>query len=294
MWRNIGQFVRNVFTYWGVLLSGISPIIIFWIWSQVTGALGHPEMSATLPAPLKWALIMFAVVIASFRAWRSQQQEVLRLAEIVRPKLRCSFNSADPGCVRPGVKFRQVKRHGQLPSILSPSSVVSSSSSYSIMLGTSTESLSLGAAPTMPRPQNTEVIATYYRIKVETDGVSQVPKCRGRLLSIKRDNEFVFSGEPTDLPFAPSERPDAIDKTVHDKAPEYLDFLAITNSNEVFITTYAHEGSSSVDWANLFREAGEYTLNIAIASVGPSRTVELKLDWTGNEQTSNVHVTAST
>src|SRR5260221_6356096 len=71
--------------------------------------------------------------------------------------------------------------------------------------------------------------ATYYRIKVEADNVDHVSSCQGRLVSIEKAGKLILEGEPITLPFAPSERSDAISKTIHKDAPEYLDFLAITD-----------------------------------------------------------------
>ena len=245
MWRDIGRFIGEVFHFWGTLLSGISPIILLWIWSKITTALGYPEMSAALPDPLMWALVTLAVFIASFRAWRSRHQEVGRLAEIIRAKLKCSFSASDPGCVKRNIKIGE--------------------------------------------SNGKEVKGTFYRVKVETDGVTQVNSCCGRLRSIKHNGTEVFSGQPCRLPFTPSERPDSVDKTIYESEPEYLDCVLITNGNKVFIWASDQEGQRGPKYGNLLEVHGDYEFNISVVSSTSTCLVPpLILKWRGSQQSADM------
>lgn len=263
------------------LISGGIACLLGIAWPYLAAAIKRPEWSATVPLWLVIGVLALAVFVACFQAWRSEHLEVMRYEELVRPKLKCSFRPADPGCVRTGVRFSPIQQSGLNASITGPSS-----SSYSIMWGTSTPTPP--AFVSGPPPPNSQIPVTYYRIRVEADVATQVSKCHGRLLKITRGNDVVFDGEPVDLPFAPSERAGAIDKTIHAKAPEFLDFLAISNDDKVFITTHEHMGSSSIDWDNLFTTAGEYKFHIAVLSESPTVGIEPVLKWTGNRLTSEM------
>lgn len=277
------QFITAVIKDWLVRISGGLAFLLAFVWPWAAKAFNHSEWSTNVPLWLVIYVLLAAIFISCFKAWRSEHLEVVRYHELVRPKLKCSFRAHDAGCVRDGVRFSRIQNFGLAASTAGPTST---SSFYS--WGTSTESsIPLGLMPDIQRRENS-ITATYYRIRVETDGTAQVPKCHGRLLEIKRGDEIIFDGEPADLPFAPSESADAIEKTIHDKAPEYLDFIAITSENKVFITTHEHKGSSSIDWENLFPVAGEYQFRIAIASMSPTIIIEPILKWTGDRQTSEM------
>ncbi|MFZ0497131.1 MAG: hypothetical protein WBE85_11340 [Methylocella sp.] len=132
------------------------------------------------------------------------------------------------------------------------------------------------------------VSATYYRIKVETDYAAMVPNCHGRLIWIKRGPKTILEGEPIYLPFAPATKNDALSKHIHDGAPEFLDFMMITDDNKVILTQPEFYGSSSVDWKNLFSDPGDYTFHILILSETSSVAIDLIFRWKGERATSEI------
>lgn len=157
--------------------------------------------------------------------------EIRNLKERIRPKLRYSFRMSDPGCVRPNTTITW----SSPPTALPPAATVlpPAASSSPLIVPEVPAGYTIGIVGGRLMPSGGENMhttkATYYRIKVEADNVDHVSSCQGRLVSIEKAGKLILEGEPITLPFAPSERSDAISKTIHKDAPEYLDFLAITD-----------------------------------------------------------------
>jgi hypothetical protein len=134
-----------------------------------------------------------------------------------------------------------------------------------------------------------ELKGTFYRVKVEADSVIQVDSCSGRLRSIKRDGTEVFSGQPCRLPFTPSERPDAVNKTIHENEPEYLDCVLVTNDNKVFIWASDQEGQRGPKYGHLLETPGDYEFNISVVSSAPTCFVPpLIFKWRGSQQSAEM------
>jgi hypothetical protein len=85
------------------------------------------------------------------------------------PKLKCAFDPADPGCVRPPAPVTWLSPEGRV----------------------------VGSFE-----------ASYFRVRVECVTGAQVDGCRGRLVSIHRDGVAVLKGENLLLTFAPAEQAD--------------------------------------------------------------------------------------
>jgi hypothetical protein len=135
-----------------------------------------------------------------------------------------------------------------------------------------------------------ELKGTFYRVKVESNGVTQVNACSGRLRSIKRDGIEVFAGQPCRLPFTPSERSDAVNKVIHHNEPEYLDCILVTNDDKVFVWASDAEGKRDGKYGQLFEAPGDYELDISVLSDGPSIRILLTLIWRGSQQSAQMMV----
>lgn len=203
-----------------------------------------------------------------FQVWKINKSEILALEERIRPKLKCYFSMDDVGCVRPNTKMTV---GGPSGSSAPTFTLVSTSSHFEVS------------------PWNSvQVPMNYYRIRVDVDGVDHVENCRGRLEWVKKDGVTIVAGEPTTLPFAPSENKDAVSKTIHGNSSEFLDLLYIKDNNEVRITSYQFYGSSSIDWLGLFATPGEYRMKVQILSDGPTVGTEILFSWTGDRKTATL------
>jgi hypothetical protein len=168
-----------------------------------------------------------------------------------RPRLRCSFDMNDPGCRRPNTAINV------------------SDIAYNHL--------------------SIQTRCDWYRVKVETRGTENICGCRGRLISIKRGEAVLLSGENPVLPFAPYERSDAVAKTIHPNVPEYLDLLAITEFNQVIIILHEFQGSTSVNWPDIFSLQGDYLIEIAVVSDNaPSASLRLLFKWRLNRTASEI------
>jgi hypothetical protein len=174
----------------------------------------------------------------------------------VAQRLKCSFDMNDPACLRPNTEITFI----QAGDAVFPQGVTITISSL--------------------RPLFTQqsIRSTYFRLKVETESVAVVAKCRGRLLSITRDGQNLL-GEPLILPFAPSENLDSLSKEIHQGIPEYVDFLAITDGNMVLLTPPKHHHPSSVKYENIFSRPGEYMLILHSAPLPCTTCVSPRGGW---------------
>jgi hypothetical protein len=133
---------------------------------------------------------------------------------------------------------------------------------------------------------NRKIVCTYYRIKVEADCSGHVSDCRGHLLFIKHGNKIIFQGENIILPFAHSDKNDAV---VYEGVPEYLDFLVITDDNEISSATRGFKVPSSINYQELFSQPGDYEFDVVISSPkGPSVSIKPVLKWSGDRLTSKM------
>jgi hypothetical protein len=128
---------------------------------------------------------------------------------------------------------------------------------------------------------------TWYRIKVETVGPHNIHGCTGRLLSVRHGNTELLHADAPVLPFTPGSDPDAALKTIRHRVPEFLDVLSANATNGVVHVIIGHR-SAMVDWNNMFIQAGEYYLKIAITSDSPTVEIDLKFNWTLDPATSEI------
>jgi hypothetical protein len=212
---------------------------------------------------LFFALAGVCLILAAYFMWRKERERVDELSERVRPKLKCSFNMKDTACAVRGVTIQFVKsRHSPLP-----------------------EGISITAVAMPDFLSSNRITADYFRLRVETDKSVLVEKCEGHLMAIECEGKSLL-GEPVALPFAPSERTDALSRTIHEHVPAYLDVVAITTENKVIVTTRNHQRPSSVQqFEQMFAKAADYRLRLAIASDGPTVRCNLLFKWTGDPNT---------
>lgn len=194
-----------------------------------------------LPTMSWWVVIPLALAPLILWAIGGLTRQVVLLERRLRPKLKCSFASADAGCIRPNTVVSFANRQ--------------------------------------------KVRCTYYRIRVQTDCSGHVPDCRGRLILIRRGKNVLFEGENLILPFAHSGNSVRIDQGV----PEYLDFIVITNDNNIWLGIPHFMGPSSIKYNELFSQPGDYEFHIAISSPQcPSVLIKPVLKWSGDRLTSEM------
>lgn len=269
-WYSVREFLRIAYHGFAVRISSVFFVpftILTWI----------------LPATYQKVICGIGAIIAfgamAYFVWEKERKEVLSLKERIRPKLKCSFNVGDGGCVRPGAVLRKVGQQ----------STTTSSSSVTLVSVTNEPGKMPEVRVIEDKPPPESLRATYYRIKVEADGVQSVTGCKGRLNRITRGGLTLFDGEPETLPFAPAWiDAESTSKTIHAGAPEYLDFLAIAASNQAIVTVKNLGGASSVPWLSLIDIPGDYHFHISILSATPTVSIDVVLHWTGAQGTSSV------
>jgi hypothetical protein len=288
--KPVQKFLGLVWAEWSSRVTGSlsALLVLLGLGLSIASAFGVTIPNDALIQTATWILAAACGGQAAYSIWHTESQKVLVLQERFRQKLKLSFSMTDPGCVRPNTKFR-------LRATSLGRAFDSSSSSFSHIamapLEPYTIATTTGAIYSYPDPSDAE--GTYYRVKVEADRMVQVVACAGRLETIKKDGQVIVSGEPTTLPFARGEDSDAISKTVHSAAPEYLDFLFITDSNKVMVTAHKGRASSSIDWERLFTEPADYILDIKIVSSEPTAGITLQLKWSGVRATSEIKCLAT-
>jgi hypothetical protein len=216
---------------------------------------------------VKWTCIYTAVawtviflvrlgVVSSFQIYRGQKRSIETTAVAPpKPKLNCSFNISDAGCFRPNTTLNFVLRDDGV--VDQKNTII-------------------------------KIPCNWYRIKVVASGGTFIG-CRGRIISIKRGEAQVFSGEIAILPFAPSEKEDAISKSIYEGAPEYLDLFALTENSKVTLALHKFIGSNSVNWTDMFSLAGDYRFEILVISAeSVAASTSLLFRWTLNPATSEI------
>jgi len=198
-------------------------------------------------------ILLIAAIEGSYRHYMKAAKRIEILEERVRPKLKCSFGQNIPGCFNKDSTIHIITFRG-------------------------TE-------------QYRESLKSHYcRIKIEANCVGHVQNCSGRLICIKKDGIIIFDRESFHLTFAPAERPNPRFKDVNDKVPEFLDVMALTEENEVLITTPNFTNPSSFDQNKIFSERGNYLLSIVVSSpVTVSIPIDVGLRWTRDWNTSEVY-----
>ena len=196
-------------------------LVYSWIMGKL-GGFGLTEAQVIEAFGAIGAPVLGAIAVAVFLHWYVKRDFERRFREAVAPKLKCSFRIDDPGCVRPKTEIRRRNAPPSAP-LFEPPMVYFPPETTTVrtVIGRGFYSVS---EPAMS--------VTYYRVKVEADSIECVRNCFGRLIEITKEGTVIFSGEPILLPFAPAEQPNAIRKDVFQVAPEFLDFLYITDSDK--------------------------------------------------------------
>jgi hypothetical protein len=130
--------------------------------------------------------------------------------------------------------------------------------------------------------------ARYFRLRVEVTHGNHVSECAGRMVRIIAP-DGVVTRENLRLPFAQAEEPDAISKNIQKDAPEYMDAIAITEDNQVLVPTYQWKVPNSVNWVEMFKDSGDYKLEIAVLSPNaPTARINLLFHWSGDWRTASM------
>ena len=241
-----------------------------------------------------------AALCSTYWVWKAEHTRGEELSEVLRPKLDLSFQTELEGCVKRNVTL-----------ILAPeSSAISSAQSVyeAITSGRQVEGTTQSSAPLItmalqpqqstsmapiagaitpwhsadnPQSKSVVVRGNYYRVRVQNIGGNPIHNCTGRLLEIKRDGHTLVSGESINLTFAPAEDSDTLKKSIRNGAPEFLDFLMITDENKLLIAARGFKSASSIKWDEVFRENGEYVFKIAVVTDGPGKEITIRLIWNG-------------
>src|SRR6266851_6305477 len=106
-----------------------------------------------------------------------------------------------------------------------------------------------------------DVVATWYRIKVEALGVSALTGCRGRLVALERGSSNLLLGETPSLSFAQG---DGLSKIISPGVPEYLDFLVANDTHGAHVPVVSEHLSQAVRWNELFSIPGDHRLRIVV------------------------------
>jgi hypothetical protein len=281
LWRRWGDYQSVV----AILdLLDLKTAIVALVGSLAMIFIGSTDYSWSAPAVILAAIIAGAGLSIIFIALRlalvifsrrKVENEKLSEVPLGSSPLICYFAMDDSGCVRPNAIIRQLIRL--------PQSTSSAVLSGGLETGTTLTPGNLISRPLAPA---LETKGTYYRIKVSA-AADYAPECKGRLEWMRRGS-LLLIGEPILLPFAPSEAPDSISKRIHIGAPEYLDFLFISDFNRVVLTTLNFSGPSSISWETLFAVSGEYMFHIKILSPAGVASIDLLFRWTGNRATSEI------
>ncbi|MDB5578298.1 MAG: hypothetical protein JWR80_3474 [Bradyrhizobium sp.] len=190
-----------------------------------------------------WAFAPLVIwFLVAYVRRRSHSAKIDELTAQLTPKLKCSFDMNDPGCVRPNTK--------------------------------------IVAGP------NKDVVATWYRIKVEALGTSTLRECRGRLVAIERGSGNLLLGETPTLNFSQG---DPLSKTISPGVAEHLDFLVANDTHGAHVAVVPEHLSQAVQWNDLFSLPGDYRIRIAVVSTNsPPASIDLIFRWTLNPRTSEV------
>lgn len=130
-------------------------------------------------------------------------------------------------------------------------------------------------------------LGSWYRIRVENKSSVPITKCSGRLVSIKRGDTELLMGEMPLLPFSPQDAIDALSKTIYPNVAEYLDLLAIRESDVLLVLRGFL--SAAVQWHDLFSLPGDYTLSVVVVSDGvTSEPINILFRWTLNQTTASL------
>jgi hypothetical protein len=261
--------MRGIFR---LLLAAAAAVSAGFIWTVGQAGLAQTnrnlcDLWASLPLPtyktcafqnsLVYAALFAAAVLIIwgigeaifwFRKSRKRSKapsEIIQRPEIplaLAPRLVCSFDMNDPGCVHRNVPCSELLTlmHGQ---------------------------------PTQYVKQNR---CDWYRIRVDAEN-GNIAGCSGRLLSVKRGGNELLAGENPPLPFTHSVDGNA---NVHEGVSEFLDLMGVLHDQRIVLAVPANRRSSSIQWNDMFALAGDYEIRaIIIAPSVPAVPIDLLLRW---------------
>jgi len=180
-----------------------------------------------------------------------------RVAETPKPILKCSFNMSDAGCVRRDTIY--------------------------------TETFFVRVAGSADPPQQfaRQTKCDWYRLRVDAEG-GNIPGCRGRILSVTRAGNELLAGENPLLPFAHGNPNDGT-ITIHEGVQEHMDLLVIFEDGRAELNVPLDRRSSSINWQEMFRYAGEYKLKLAVTAPDATATsIDLLFRWNLNPATAEI------
>lgn len=209
--------------------------------------------------PIAWLLggataiaLIEVLVFFPFQLWKANTEQITVLKSRLAPALVCTFNMNDPGCTRPNTEVSMPSQHNGAVTV--------------------------------------REIFTWFRVRVEAVGSTNIANCTARLVSIKRGDTELLAGETPPIPFAPNEGYDALLKTVNAGVPEYIDLLAANDTDGVLLPLRGHI-SKAVQWGEIFALPGDYTFRVVIVSSNaPSASIKLRFRWTLRPATSQIEV----
>lgn len=226
-------------------------MVYSWVMNQLAG-LGFPEATVIERFGEIGTSVLGAIAVVFFLHWYIKRDFQRRLDELMAPRIKCSFNGHDPGCIRRHVSLT-VDRH---------------------------------VGYTLRRERHD---VDYYRIRVES-GINAIHNVSGHLTSIRRGTEVIFDGENLLLTFAIGNSSDSISRTVRSGLPEYLDLAMVTDSNEVILATHNFSGPSSIAYDRLFAERGTYTFHVVVSSPEATATeIDVTMEWSADRAQVKFH-----
>jgi hypothetical protein len=116
----------------------------------------------------------------------------------------------------------------------------------------------------------------WYRIRIDAEH-GNVPACQARLISVTRGGSPLLAGEAPPLPI--THATEGI-KTVHQGVPDYIDLLAIFETNTVDLCVPQERRSSSINWG-MFDLASDYEIKVAVtAPAAETASINVIFRWT--------------
>jgi len=96
MWQELSRCTSAVLKNWLELAGGgLIAVVGWWIWPFICKQLGRPEWVDAVPSSLIWGLIVVALLLAFFKAWRSEYRKAqaaeARLKELSLPALKAQI-----------------------------------------------------------------------------------------------------------------------------------------------------------------------------------------------------------
>jgi len=187
--------------------------------------------------------LALAVAIVWFLSRFIRRDYEASLAELHHPKLACSFDASDQGCVRQGQVVTFYER-------------------------------------TMDGVMMREDEADCFRLKIEAPHLASIVNASGHLISIRRNNDLLFEG---DLPLSFVGEDGAAARLIAPGLPQYLNIFAITEHDRIILMAKGFLGPGSEPYGDLLIPSGAYRFGVVISSPTAHCSVALVLEWSGRK-----------